>query len=300
MSNTPQIAVCVLTFRRKALLAQCLESLSTQRCPGVTYSIVVVDNDVEGSARAVVDARSAQQGPAIDYLIEPVQNIALARNRAVLSATADYIAFVDDDEVADEGWLARLLATCRAFSVDGVLGPVLPRFEAQPPAWLKRSGLCDRTRFVTGTRLENPRYMRTGNVLFRRHILTDCAQPFDPNLGRTGGEDADFFDRMLKQGRVFVWDDDAIVHEWVPKERQTLSYHVRRALVRGVTEADRRPAFSLDSAKSVAALGLYAPVLPLLAAVHRPLFARLAVSATDHLAKLLAHVGIRLAEKRSF
>ncbi len=83
--------------------------------------------------------------------------------------------------------------------------------------------------------------MRTGNVLLAKAMIEGLETPFDPRLGRTGGEDADFFDRMVKAGRSFVWCAEARVYEDVPVERQTLKYHVKRAFVRGVPKrTDKR------------------------------------------------------------
>jgi hypothetical protein len=142
--------------------------------------------------------------------------------------------------------------------------------------------------------------MRTGNVIFARDLVRDLELPFDPRLGLSGGEDADFFDRMLSAGRSFVWCEEARVHERVPEERQRLRYHLRRALIRGVTEADKKELASLDTLKSVIAVAVYAVALPFLFVLSYRLFARYLVSCTDHAAKLLAHFGIRLARERTF
>ena len=124
--------------------------------------------------------------------------------------------------------------------------------------------------------------------------------PFDPNLGRTGGEDADFLGRVERSGGLFVWCNEARVYEAVPIERQTLTYHLRRALIRGVTEAEKQAFLSYGTGKSVLAVLLYAPALPFLLVIRYDLFARYLVRCCDHLAKLLAHLGLRLARERTF
>ena len=183
--------------------------------------------------------------------------------------------------------------------MDGVLGPVLPQFRGTPPAWLVKSGLCSRTSFPTGTPATDPRHMRTGNVLLAMAIM-EGLQPFDPRLGRTGGEDSDFFERMVRAGRSFVWCDEARVHEDVPVERQTLKYHVKRAFVRGFVQSDRQAFVSYGTLKSVAAVAIYCAVLPVLLPVRYHLFAKYLVSCCDHLAKLLGYVGIRPGRERTF
>jgi glycosyltransferase involved in cell wall biosynthesis len=280
------------------MLAKCLGALEKQERRGFTYSLVVVDNDARETARGVVEDWAKRSTIEVVYVCEPEQNISRARNRAVANASGPYVAFIDDDEVPELAWLANLYETCSGLSVDGVLGPVLPQFRGTPPEWLMKSGLCSRETFPTGTRVNNSKYMRTGNVLLAKGMIEALEAPFDPRLGRTGGEDADFFDRMVKAGRSFVWCNEARVYEDVPVERQTLKYHVKRAFLRGVTEADRQAFLSYGTLKSSAAVVIYCAALPLLLATRYHLFARYLVRCCDHLAKLLGHFGVRLARER--
>lgn len=298
--NSPHISVCIPTYKRPSMLAKCLDALTTQCAKGFTYSIVVVDNDIEQSASRAVGERAVSSSVDVMYAREDGPNISRARNRAVASARGEYIAFIDDDEVPGSSWLLKLYETCQMFSADGVLGPVLPHYERVPPDWLVKSGLCVRARFPTGTRLNSSKYLRTGNILLQRKLFDGLETPFDPRFGRSGGEDADLLGRMLKAGRSFVWCEEAPVYETVPAERQTLHYHMRRALLRGVTEADKEAFFSLGSVKSIFAIVLYAVALPFLLATRYYLFARYLVKCCDHLAKLLAHLGLRLARERAF
>lgn len=296
--ESPHVSICVLTYKRVAMLAHCLESLLGQRAEGFTCSVLVVDNDASESARDTVQALARNSRIKVDYVMEPEQNIAMARNRAVACSVGDYIAFIDDDETCEPDWVATLLAGCRSLGVDGVLGPVVPKFEGTPPRWLIESGLCHRAEFPTGATLSSARYMRTGNVLFARAIVADTDAPFDAKFGRSGGEDTDFFGRMLQSGKTFAWVNEAIVQEWVPLERQTLRYHLRRGAIRGVGEAEITPVFDVGTLRSLAAIAVYAVMMPVQAVFSFPRFARSAVSCTDHLSKLLAHCGVRIARYR--
>ena len=66
----------------------------------------------------------------MEYALEPIVGIPYARNRALEMAMAadDLIAFLDDDEVPSEQWLAELLRVWREYSADVVFGPVQPFF----------------------------------------------------------------------------------------------------------------------------------------------------------------------------
>lgn len=294
------ITVCIPTYKRPDMLSRCLEFLGFQKSEGFSYSLVVVDNDIEESAKGTVAAWKERFPGRLVYDVEPEQNISLARNKAVANSRGDLIAFIDDDEFPEHDWLLNLFQAYHTFAVDGVLGPVMPSFEGTPPAWLVRSELCVRKSFPTGTLLQDARYMRTGNVLLGRHLPGRSAPLFDPRFGRSGGEDADFFGRMVREGRSFVWCNEARVYEAVPRERQKLGYFMKRALIRGVTSADDEALISYGTLKSVVAVIVYTAGLPFLYALGRHLFARYLIKDLDHASKLLARCGIKLVRERKF
>lgn len=302
MSNCdpPHISVCIPTFKRPLLLDWCLQAMQRQECRGFSYSMVIVDNDLEESAREVVEGWRGCSSAPLHYEVEPVQNISLARNRAVANARGDFIAFVDDDEFPEPNWLREMFDVCRRLAVHGVLGPVIPLYEGTPPKWLVKSGLCARKFFETGTGMNNLRYMRSGNLLFRRDIADGEAVLFDPRFGLTGGEDTDFFERMMRKGCQFVWCNEAVVHELVPKERQSRVYHLKRAMVRGLTAADRFPFLGPRTVKSIIAVIAYSFSLPFLLLVGHHLFMKYLIRDCDHLGKLLAHCGLKPVSRRTF
>jgi len=299
--NQALISVCICTYRRPELLARLLDTLGRQRVDErFSFEIVITDNDRLRSAEEVVRLFRERSGGDVVYDCEPEQNIARARNKTVSNARGQFIAFIDDDEFPGPEWLRMLFDTCLKFRADGVLGPVNPVYDGNPPRWLVESGLCNRDSFPTGTVLDDSKFMRTGNVLFSRHILEKSREPFDPAKGLTGGEDADFFDRMLQKGRTFIWCDEAGVFETVPEERQRMGYHVKRAFLQGMTTADQEPLIGTGTLKSLAAVAVYTAGLPILMAVSRPLFVRYLMKDFNHAAKLLGHCGIRPVEKRTF
>ena len=295
-----QICVCVPTYKRPSLLDRCIDSLLHQQTDGFSYSILVVDNDLNQSGLEIVRNKQHQSPIELRYCFESVKNISLARNRAVNSSQSDIIAFIDDDEMADSVWLAELYRLYAEMGVDGVLGPVLPYFEGTPPRWLIRSGLCLRTSFPTRTVLKNPKYMRTGNVLLSRRLFANEEPPFDPRFGLLGGEDVDFFSRMHNKGAVFVWCQEGVVYEYVPVDRQKRFFYVRRALVRGVNTARRESFLSMSTLKSFGALMAYTVILPIFLVGSHPLFMKFLIKYCDHLSKLLAYLGVLLVRIKPF
>lgn len=297
-SHSAHITVCIPTYKRPALLRKCLESLKNQQFHGFSFSVAIIDNDTEGSAKETVDEWRRSFLGSTKYEVEPIRNISLTRNRAIAIASGDFIAFIDDDEYAEPSWLQELFETYNKVACDGVLGPVKPSYDPPAPRWLIASGLCDRESFPSGTIIRLSKYLRTGNVLLDRRILSKGEGPFDPRFGRTGGEDVDFFSRMLLEGRVFIWCNEARVYEAVPKERQTLKYFVKRSLARGASSSYAAPLLSRDSLKSAAAIGVYGLGLPVLMIMAPHLFCRYMIKAVYHVSRLLARCGVYIIRER--
>jgi succinoglycan biosynthesis protein ExoM len=249
-SQLPHISVCICSYKRLEMLARLLDKLQGQDTGRLfSYSIVVVDNDAGASAAGIVEAFAKKSGVVVRYVVEPELGFAQVRNRAVATAQGDFIAFIDNDEFPDAQWLLRLYTALKAHSADGVLGPVIPHFQVDPPQWIVKGGFCERETFSTGTTMTDHVYTRTGNTLLSRTLFDGPGAPFDVQFGRTGGEDADFFKRMMNKGKTFVWCNEAPVWETVPRERMERAYVLKRALQRGLANSRISKLASADTLK---------------------------------------------------
>ena len=293
------ISVCVCTFKRPDLLRRLLNKLDEQQTKGLfSYSVVVADNDALQSARQVVRDFSAVSSIQTIYCVEPEQNIALARNKALENATGDFIAYIDDDEVPENDWLYNLFKTCNAYGVDGVLGPVKPSFECVPPPWVIKGRFFERPAYDTGYKLACSE-TRTGNVLLKRSILNENKNWFRAKFG-TGSEDVDFFRRMMETGKVFVWCNDAAVYESIPLQRCKRSYLLKMALLRGGNSLKHQGGRFRSIIKSFIAVPVYGCALPFLFIAGDHHFMKYLIKFCDHAGKLLSLIGINPVETRNF
>lgn len=297
MPNKPHICVCVCTFRRPEYLRRLLSKLEGQ-CTGeaLDYSIVIVDNDVSESARPVVEAFSHRARVTCRYHVEPNQNISLARNKAIENASGDSVAFIDDDEFPDERWLLNLTTALTRYNADGVLGPVLPVYDEQPPKWVSRGRFFERQTHPTGHVLswENT---RTGNALLKREVFSLDHEWFDPIFG-SGGEDRDFFRRKIERGLAFVWCNEAPVFETVPSIRWKRTVLLKRALLRGKMALNSRDPRLRSVLVSTVAIMIYTGLLPVMLLLGHHVFMKYLIKDCDHLGKLFAACGIDLVEEK--
>ena len=293
----PHVSVCICTYKRADFLQRLLQKLEQQETRQVfTFSAVVADNDAACSAKSLVSNLAQNSHIRITYCSEPRQNIALVRNKALEHATGDFIAFIDDDEFPADNWLVGLLETCESHSAAGVLGPVRPHFDQPPPAWLLKGRFCERPEYETGTRMQWMK-CRTGNVLFRRSILSGENEPFKKEFG-TGGEDVDFFRRMVEKGCTFVWCNEAVAYETVPPIRWTRTYMFKRALLRG-RNVLRHPTGRMRLvAQSIVAVPLYTLLLPITLLFGQHVFVKIAIRFFDHFGRLLTVVRMNPVHER--
>lgn len=222
------VSIVIPTFRRPGSLARALRSC--QRQVGAPASeVVVVDNCPQRSASGVVAELALGSPIPIRYEHEPVAGVAAARNRGVAAANAHLVAFLDDDEEADEHWLARLVETRTAHDSDAVFGAVVARIDgpAPPEAEVFRRMLT--RHFVEPAGELPPRRhaaLGTGNSLFHKRCLGE--RPFDPALGLGGGEDSALIKSLARRRHRFAWTPDARVTEYLPSRRANLPSMLRR------------------------------------------------------------------------
>jgi succinoglycan biosynthesis protein ExoM len=230
---TPRISLIIPTQRRPQGLATAARSAFRQ--VGVDLAeleLVVVDNDQTPSAQAVVQALAAEAPFPVVYVHEPEPGVANARNAAMAQARGEFIAFLDDDEEAPEGWLAALLGAQARFDADVVFGPVrgrAPKDIIQHRAYLERffsregpaeAGLLDH-------------YYGCGDSLIRRAALPDPNRPFSAIRNHIGGEDDLLFGQMKLAGARFAWAPEAWVWEDPAPGRLSLGYTIPRAFAYG-------------------------------------------------------------------
>ncbi len=285
----PHISVCICTYKRPDLLRRPLESVGAQRTDGLfTYSVVVADNDRTESARSTVAEVAARVPVSIQYCVEPQQNIARTRNKAVENASGDFVAFIDDDEFASPEWLLTLFETLQASKADGVLAPVNPHFDKDTPQWVIQGRFYDRPVHPTGMVL-HWKQCRTGNVLLKKELFAGDAQPFRPEC--LSGEDQDFFRRKIEQGHSFLWCHEAPAYEVVPPVRWKRSFLVRRAMFRGIFAQRNHGLQPLRVLQALVSAPAYALMLPVALALGQVRFMTCLFKMSYHAGRLFALVG---------
>ena len=217
MEIIPRISVIVCTYKRPALLKRCLRSLAVQTLDRRLFEVIVVNND-PGTDPAQITALYPEDHRGFRVIDEHTVGISRARNRGWQEAGGEFVAYIDDDAMADPDWAGRILDDFvrvfpRPFAVGG---KVLPEYAARPPFWfsdeLETFSLGETPHFRSSVRA---RYGFIGsNMAFTREVLEQSGG-FSCNYGMLGnvirlGEETELFARIHRTCPGRFWYDPKV------------------------------------------------------------------------------------------
>ena len=233
------VVICAYTLDRWDDLRDAIGSLDEQTRPADEV-ILVIDHNPH------LKGRAESRFPHV-RVIENTgpRGVAGGRNSGVAVATGEVVAFLDDDAVADPGWLAALLEPYRDPTVAAVGGASFGAWDKGHPRWL-----APEFDWIVGC--NHPGLPRTTadvrnvwgcNMSLRRWVF-DTVGNFHTALGRVGtvglgAEETDLFIRLhqrMPDARV-LYEPAAIVVQRIPEARGTVRYFVNRCWGEGLSKA---------------------------------------------------------------
>ncbi|HYO61522.1 MAG TPA: glycosyltransferase, partial [Actinomycetota bacterium] len=108
MTEPVSIDVVVCTYDNAASLELVLGALARQAVPAdVDWGVLVVDNNCTDGTPALLERLGAEGSLPLRVVRETVQGLTPARRRGVAETSRDWIAFVDDDCVVGDDWVAQ-------------------------------------------------------------------------------------------------------------------------------------------------------------------------------------------------
>ena len=221
----PRLTVAVCTRNRASRIGECLDALDALDYPADRLDILVIDNaPADDATERLVRGRAAMR-----YIREPRPGLDWARNRAILEASGDIVAFTDDDASVDAGWAKAIAGVFgdepAAMCVTGLVVP--DELDVEPQVLFERYGGFGRgfnrvyaNAEPSGGRAAASMHGGTGkfgtgaNMAFRREVFARIGL-FDPALDvgteTNGGGDLEMFFRIIKEGHLLVYEPAAVV-----------------------------------------------------------------------------------------
>lgn len=178
---------------------------------------------------------------------EDKPGLSFARTRGVMESAFDLILFCDDDNWLDENYLINACSRMNADSTIGVLGGQgIPEFEDAYPEWVRKH----KRAYAVGPNRPAPGYL-TGKgfiygagMVIRKQVLKQLYLDGITSLlsDRKGtdlvsGGDTEICLWFKYMGYQLYYDEQLTFIHFIPKERLTEAYLIRRSAGKGKTEA---------------------------------------------------------------
>ena len=239
-----QVTAVIPTHNRAAFVGDAVQSLLDQTASPESYRVLVVDNASSDGTRDLLQGRFGGY-PRFTYVFEPVPGLSNAKNRALRECATPAIAYMDDDATAAREWVATVLAAFDSLPADVacVGGRVVARWELPPPPWLPAEGRAMLSEIDFGEQphyVTDGEYLGGGNSAFRAEALRE-AGGFSVHLGRRGksllsNEEILLRRQLAGRGYRYYYAPAMSILHFVPKERLTRKWLIRRAFWQGVSQ----------------------------------------------------------------
>ncbi len=236
-------SVVICSYNRLDHLLASVDSALKQMLDAAQYEVIVVDNaSTDGTVEAIQKLTS--EYPNLRYIYETRLGLATARNTGWQAAQGTYVAFLDDDAKAERNWLetAKGLIERNPANLRCVGGPIHPFYTSpKPDWWLDKYEI--RTRGDVQRHLKKGEFFSGSNMIWLREALEKYGG-FESGAGMKGnqlgmGEETGLFRRVWEgeESPVFLYSPDLRVYHWVPPEKMTMHYILKRATANGQFEA---------------------------------------------------------------
>lgn len=189
--SSPEVSVIIPVWRpRPDWLEAAVASVLAQK--GVSLELIVLD---DGNERPVSDTLAHVEDPRLRFERVAHGGLPAGRNAGVASARAEYVRFVDCDDIAPPDSTARLYALMEGRKDRIAYGASLVCSESLEPRWRMST---DQQGDAVIDSLFASFNVRPGGVMHPRSLLQQV--PFDPSF--TVAEDWDQTQRALEYATV--------------------------------------------------------------------------------------------------
>lgn len=232
-----KISAVICTHNREQYLEKAIKSLLDQSLSKKDYEIIVIDNNSTDNTKEICKNK-------VKYFFESKQGLSYARNRGIKESKGKFIAFIDDDAIADKNWLKNIINAFKSNKELGcVCGKVEPIWGSKRPKWLTDKLLPMITILNWSEKpffLKKEQWFVGTNMAFPKKLLNDIG--FDTNLGRVGrsllsGEEVYLREELEKRNLKSYYDPKVLVKHIVPKNRLNKRWFKKRFWWQGITNA---------------------------------------------------------------
>ncbi|GAI69040.1 unnamed protein product [marine sediment metagenome] len=241
-------SVIIPTLNQSAKLKQCLSHLSLLSFDPGLFEVLVIDNGSTDDTKQVVDTFKNEISN-LRYFFSDIPGLHTGRNLGFEKARGEILCYIDDDSFVTKGWLKGIERAFEDPSVALVGGPCLPKYESEPPKWLKyfwsdcefgkTLGYLSLLDFGNKITPIPPGYIFGCNFNIRKDVLLKY-KGFPPDFFHrslvkySGSGESDVAEKIRKSNLLSVYSSEAKIFHLVPQNRFNEKYLYQRAYEAGV------------------------------------------------------------------
>ncbi len=129
-----KISIVICTYNRSKWLKYCIESLVTQNCDKYLFEVIIVNNNSTDDTLNVAK-KYRNEFQFYKVVTEKKQGLSFARNRGIDEASAEWVAYIDDDGKVRQDYIEQAIKTIECYNFDCFGGEVRNWFYFGKPKW---------------------------------------------------------------------------------------------------------------------------------------------------------------------
>ena len=205
-----KVAIAIPTFLREETLVNTLrQALDQKPRPSEILVIDQTPNHTEETLKILTDWSESGN---IRWIIQAEPSLTRARNKAVMETDADIVAFLDDDVLITQNWLAAHARHYVCSDVSAVVGRVYHRINEYTEV-----DLCNPDKGTESTmnfsQVSRVDFLHGCNFSVRKEHFIRAGGFDQAFVGSANFEENDFAQRLIRSGGVILADPDAwLIH----------------------------------------------------------------------------------------
>lgn len=250
-----ELSIIISTYNNAASLLRTLDSVAKQDYDKKEWECVIVNNNSTDDTAARVAAFIKEHSDLNIRLVEESQQgLSFARNRGIAESKGRFVAFIDDDETINEGFVSAYIDVFHNHGAFVAAGALKVCYDSKRPKWMSHytekmianpfdlgNSVVTITKSVTPT---------GGNMAFNRDVFNLYGN-FDTDLGRKGGElfggeENDIFARIRDLGERVFYVPQAIAYHHIADRKLTPEYFDKLSYGVGVSKRLRAEKYGTE------------------------------------------------------
>jgi len=244
------ISIVICCYNSARRLPETLRHAAGQQVRSdVAWEVIIVDNaSKDDTVKVAEQCWKADNGPVSFRIVyEKAPGLSHARKRGILEARYSYILFCDDDNWLENTYVQGAFDRLKADSTIGIIGGCgIPQFEVPLPSWFekyKKSYALGPQHQTSGLLPNHANIYGAGMVIRKDVLIRMYALGFESLIADrkgealTSGGDTEICIWYKFWGYKLYYDGSLVFRHFIPQDRLTDKYYLKRAFEKGKIEA---------------------------------------------------------------